>query len=414
MSSESIVVVGAGITGVSAAEWLRRDGWVVTLVDPVRPGDPEQTSYGNAGLIARTSVVPVATPSLTRKAPAMLLDPNSPLFLRWSYLPRLMPWLVPFLRNTTTARMHQIARGLSDVTFDANDQHRALYEGTGAEAHVAHGPYTILYTDRGAYDGDNLTRELRRQYDLVPEPLSRDELIERDPNLSAHYQFGTLYEDFNWITAPGPYVAALFAYFQAQGGTFRQAKVVDITPGDAPSVRLEGGEMLTGDKVVLAAGAWSSRLSKSLGLPIKLEAERGYHVAMHAPSFTAPQPYMLTDAKCVVTPMQGTLRAAGIAEFGGLHAPPSDKPPALIRKAVKRLYPQLEFERSEVWMGRRPTTPDSLPSIGESPRAPGIIHAYGGQHIGLTIGPKLGRLSADIASGRRVNLDLTPFRPDRF
>lgn len=414
MVGKAVVIVGAGITGVAAAEWLRRDGWSVTLVDPVMPGDPEQTSYGNAGLIARTSVVPVATPSLTRKAPAMLFDPNSPLFLRWSYLPRLMPWLLPFLRNTTRARMRKIASGLSDVTFDSNEQHRALYDGTAAEPFVAHGSYTILYWDKSAYDSDSLTLELRKQYDLVPEALSRADLVERDPNLSNQYQFGTLYEDFSWITSPGTYVAALFAHYKAKGGTFRQAKAVGISPGGTPAVTLEGGEVLTGAKVVLAAGAWSGRLGKSLGLPVKLEAERGYHVAMHDPSFTAPNPYMLTDAKCVVTPMQGVLRAAGIAEFGGLDAPASDKPPALIRKAVKRLYPSLEFSRSETWMGRRPTTPDSLPSIGESACAPNVIHAYGGQHIGLTIGPKLGRLTADLASGRRINLDLSQFRPDRF
>ena len=135
---------------------------------------------------------------------------------------------------------------------------------------------------------------------------------------------------------------------------------------------------------------------------------------MHGPSNTAPQPYMVTDGKFVVTPMDGFLRAAGVVEFAGVDAPASTKPVRLIERGMKKLYPGLKFERAETWMGRRPTTPDSLPVIGENPRAPNVLHAYGGQHIGLTIGPKLGRIIADMVADRRPNIDLAPYRPDRF
>ncbi|MBB93805.1 MAG: FAD-dependent oxidoreductase [Rhodobacteraceae bacterium] len=414
MDGKTVVIVGAGITGVSAAEWMRRDGWAVTLVDPIHPGDPGQTSYGNAGLIARTSVMPVATPSLVRKAPMMALDPDAPLFLRWRYLPRLMPWLIPFLRNATPDRIRTISGALGQMTFDATDQHLALARGTKAEAFICFGDYISLFRSRADYDHDTLGHEIRTRFDLVPEPLTREQLVERDPNLGPDYTFGTLSRDFGWFSSPAGYVQALFDDYHSQGGGFRQARVAGISPGEMPVVTLEDGETLTADKVVLSSGAWSRRFAATMGLNMPLEAERGYHVAMENPSFTAPHPYMVTDSKFVMTPMQGALRAAGVVEFSGVDGPETTAPAQMIAGAVKRVYPGLTFETSKTWMGRRPTTPDSLPALGEAPGAPNVLHAYGGQHVGMTIGPKLGRLVAELAARRTPNIDLTPYRPDRF
>ena len=129
-----IAVVGAGIVGVSTAEWLRRDGHAVTILDRIDPGTPDQASYGNAGLLARMAVVPVSVPGLLRHVPSMLLDPDGPLFLRWSYLPRLVPWLVPFLRNGKESRVREIAAALDTILGDSVDQHRALRQRDGGGA----------------------------------------------------------------------------------------------------------------------------------------------------------------------------------------------------------------------------------------------------------------------------------------
>ena len=411
---KSILVIGAGITGVSSAEWLRRDGWQVTLIDRIDPGHPDQTSFGNAGLIARGAIIPVSVPGLWAKAPAMLLDPDSPLYMRWSYLPRLLPWLVPFLRNGTVEKVTKIAAGLAALTDDSVDQHLALSAGTPAANFIQTGDYVNLYTSEAEYKSDPLSSALRAKHGFVPDKITRAEILERDPNIGPSYTFGTVYKDYGWLSSPGGYVAALFGHFQSQGGQFKRGEVADITPGDTPVVTLKGGEQLTADKVVLAAGAWSSLLNKKLDVKVKLEAERGYHVSMFNPNFTAPNPYMITDAKFVLTPMDGFLRAAGVVEFGGLDAPAATAPVDLLRKKMKAVYPNLEFEYDEVWMGRRPTTSDSLPVVGESVDAPNIIHAYGGQHVGLTIGPRIGRMVADIAAARRTNIDLDVYRVDRF
>lgn len=412
--SKSILVIGAGITGVCSAEWLRRDGWDVTLIDRIDPGHPDQTSFGNAGLIARGAIIPVSTPGLFAKAPAMLLNPNSPLYLRWSYLPRLVPWLVPFLRNGNVRKVTEVAAALAALTGDSVDQHQALAAGTPAADFIQTGDYVNLYAKKSDYDADPLSSSLRKKHGFDPTHIDRTEILERDPNIGPTYTFGTVYKDYGWLTSPGDYVAALFGYYQSQGGTFKRGEVADIVAGETPSVTLKGGEILTADKIVLSAGAWSSLLNKKLAPKVKLEAERGYHVSMYNPNFTAPNPYMITDAQFVITPMDGFLRAAGVVEFGGLTAPASSAPVNLLRKQMKKVYPKLEFEYDEVWMGRRPTTPDCLPVIGENDANPNVIHAYGGQHVGLTMGPRVGRLVTDIAAGRRTNMDISAYKVDRF
>jgi D-amino-acid dehydrogenase len=272
------LVVGGGITGVSAAEWLRRDGWTVTLIDPVEPGAPEQTSYGNAGLLARASVMPIATPSLLGAVPSMLLDPDSPLFLRWSDLPRLLPWLIPFLRSARPDRIGEISSALAAMTFDANEQHLALVRGTPAEAFIRTGELVSLYRDRRAYEGDVLTLRTREAFGLVPGLLERNDIVERDPKIGPAYQFATVFDDYCWLSSPGGYVAALFGHFMQTGGRFHRARAMSIAPGEEPRVSLDDGTALSGDTVVLASGAWSGALARTSGVRVRLEAERGYHI----------------------------------------------------------------------------------------------------------------------------------------
>ncbi len=408
---KTAIVIGAGITGISAAEWLRRAGVSVTVIDRIDPGTADQASYGNAGLLARAAVIPVSEPGLMAKAPGMLLDPDSPLFLKWRYLPRLLPWLLPFLRNGRIDRIEKITTALAALTHDAVDQHLALAKGTPAAAYIKTGDYAFYYRSRKDFTKDAYGMELRRQAGFEACELDRAALIERDPEVSPAYTFAALFPDHGWLTSPGDYVAALAAHFIAEGGVFKKAEVADIADGQ---VTLSDGTTLTADKIVLAAGAWSGKLGKKLRQKPMLEAERGYHLYLKGASYLPPSPFMVSDAKFVVTPMQDGLRCAGIVEFGGLTAPASKAPIALLKKRIKQVYPDLTWQSEEVWMGHRPSTPDSLPHLGALKDAPNVICAFGSQHIGLTIGPKLGRMVAGLVIGNHSNIDLAPYGPNRF
>ena len=408
---QSAVVIGAGITGVAAALALIRDGRAVTLVDRLEPGDPGQTSFGNAGLIARASIVPVQEPWLILKAPRMLLDRDGPLFLLPAHAARLAPWLVRFLGNGARARLDRIVPALWALTRDAVEAHRALAAGTGAEGLIATGAYGYLYRDRAAFAADAAGFARKAAQGIVWDERSAAAI---DPALGPAYRHAAVLPDHGWILDPGAYVAALARAFAAAGGRVLRAEVRALAPTEA-GVRVEtDAGPIEADRAVLAAGVWSARLAAGLGATVPLESERGYHVMLEGATRRPPFPLMLADRALVLTPMAGGLRAAGLVEFGGTEAGPSEAPVALIRRALRRAYPDLRWDSETVWMGHRPTLPDSLPMLGPLPAAPSVIAAFGGQHLGLTIGPRLGRLAADLAAGRRPNLDLAPYAPGRF
>ncbi|MEM6661902.1 MAG: FAD-dependent oxidoreductase, partial [Pseudomonadota bacterium] len=344
MSQRRVAVVGAGILGVSTAEWLRRDGHDVTLIDRNNPGEPAQTSYGNAGILAASSFIPVPVPGLLSKIPKMLLDPMGPLHLKWSYLPRLVPWLIPFLRRANKKDVENTARALATIVTDTVEQHRALAAGTGAEQYIAPGIYAFLYRSQEACEADETGHALRRSYGTNVEFRDRARLLQDDPALGGRYNYAACHKDHGWITNPAAYVAALFSHFSGQGGSFLQAEADDIEPGlDSATVRA-AGTAHNFDQVVLSGGAWSGKLARKLGHNPALETERGYHLLLKNPSHSAPFPYMLTDSKFVATPMESGLRCAGQVEFGGLKAGPSRAPFLLVKTRVSQLYPDLTWD----------------------------------------------------------------------
>ncbi|MGB1179891.1 MAG: NAD(P)/FAD-dependent oxidoreductase, partial [Lentibacter algarum] len=182
MKSEHIVIVGAGIVGAASAIWLRRAGKEVTLIDKGEPG--MGASYGNGCILASSSVVPVTGPGLLRKAPAYLADPNFPLFMRWSYLPKLVPWLVRYMSHANAGDTRRISQGLTTIVGDSLEQHQALTHGTDASKWVCESDYSFVYKDRAAFDADAFSWKLRAEAGFVPELVEGDEVHEREPILS--------------------------------------------------------------------------------------------------------------------------------------------------------------------------------------------------------------------------------------
>ena len=166
--------------------------------------------------------------------------------------------------------------------------------------------------------------------------------------------------------------------------------------------------------MVIAAGAWSATLVKKLGSIVPLEAERGYHITLTNPGIMPTGPVMATFGKFIATPMSMGLRLAGLVEFGGLEAPPDYARAETLLKHAKILFPDVQTKEYTMWMGHRPSLPDSLPVIGRSPNFDNVYFAFGHQHLGLTMGPKTGRLITALMQGKNPNIDLSPFRVDRF
>ncbi len=408
---KTIAVIGAGIVGVSTAIWLKRDGFDVVLID--REGPASGTSYGNGGVLASAACVPVTGPGLIRKAPRMLLDPRQPLFMKWRYLPKLSPWLVKYLAHANAGDTRRIASAVAGVVGDSLQEHQNLARDTGAARWIVPSDYLYVYPKRADFEAESFSWGLRRDHGITWEELAQPNAY--DPAISPDLGFAVKMPDHGRIADPGQYVKDLAAHFEQLGGRCIKAEVQGIAHENGAVTGLRaGGELIACTTCVLAAGIWSGPLAKTLGLNVPLESERGYHLELWEPSLMPRSPMMIAGGKFVATPMEGRLRLAGIVEFGGLDAAPSRAPFDLLLKSGKAAFPGLRYTRAEEWMGHRPAPIDSIPLIGEAPGLKGAWTGFGHHHIGLTSGPKTGRLLAQMIAGKKPNLDVAPYSPARF
>ena len=408
-----ILVVGAGIVGVSTAIWLQRAGQHVTLID--KAGPASGTSFGNAGVLAAGAIIPVTTPGLWKKAPFMVFDKDSPLFLRWRYLPRLVPFLSSYLRKCNDQDVAHYAKGMLPLIYDTVQQHRSLAEGTPAQAYIKDADYCFGYDSEAGFAADKASWALREDFGLEFVAESGEDYARTDPLYEGKFHTVVRCKHHGMVSDPGAYVKALADHFTEEGGELIIAEVDDVgqAKDGRPEVVTSEGR-LAGDKLVLTAGAWSRPLLEGLGLKVPLESERGYHLELMNPERYPVNPMMVAAGKFAVTPMNGRIRCAGVVEFGGLRAGPQLPPRHMLKSRVEELFSGLAFEGYEEWMGHRPALTDSLPMLGQVAADKDIFTAFGHQHLGLTGGAKTGRIMAGLLTVDPVNLDMAPYRPGRF
>ena len=415
-----VAVIGGGVVGLAAALEIMRDGHAVTIVEPALPGGEQSASYGNGTLLNPSSVVPMSSPGLWRKVPFYLLDPLGPLTIRWSYLPRVLPWLRRFLMaGSTAAKVAATGRALQVLLADAPALHRKLANEAGVGDLITRQGVLFAFPDRAAFQAEALSWRVRRDNGIKWLELDEDELRQREPSLDRHYTFGVLIEENGQCRDPGAYVSALAAHAVALGATILRTNATGfrIEAGRLQAVTTRDGEVAC-DKAVIAAGAWSKVLAAAAGDRVFLETERGYHVVISDPGIEPRYPVMPSDGKmaCVMTP--AGLRLAGQVEIAGLNAAPNWKRAEVLLKFARQVYPGLPADlppdRVKLWMGHRPSTPDGLPVLGLASGCSDVVHAFGHGHVGLTAAAMSGKVVADLVTGRSPPFDLAPYAAARF
>lgn len=412
-NARRVVVVGAGIVGISIALHLQRDGHAVTVLDPAGPAGG--TSKTNAGMLLWSGCVPTSTPGILRRVPGMLLDPLGPLAIRWTYLPHIAPWLIRFVRAGAPARVEAISSALTRLLALAPESYETLTAGSSAARYIRSGGALYTYETDASLAGAQWGMELRRRRGIDFEILHGAELHRFEPALAPAVKHGVLYRGPKFCTNPGAMVSALAEDFTRRGGAFVREEVADIEMGPTcPRVVSTTDSRWEVDVVVVAAGAWSRRLAARAGARVPLDTERGYVADLPRPGAVPHIALLSGDYKFALTPMEAGLRLAGTDELAGLHAPPNYARAETLVRAARRVLAEVNADGATYAMGFRPSMPDSLPVIGPSPRHPSVFLAFGHGHMGLTFGPVTGRIIADMVAGRRPPLDVTPFRADRF
>ncbi len=408
-----VTVLGAGVVGMAVAIHLQRDGHKVSVVDRLDPG--QGCSFGNAGILAASYCAPMASPGAVMQVPRWLLDPLGPLSIRWRDFPALMPWFYQFIKAGSRDRAEASSIALRALHENTVGDFQDLFSSIGAGHLVKPSGYLYAYESLAEFTNHRAEWEILRRRGVRVEIIDGNALLEMEPALAPGFVAAVHLPDDGQVTDPLAIVEAMADHFRANGGKILKTQVQEIEIGPDGPTRLftESGDMDL-DALVIAAGAFSGKFAARLGSKVPLVGERGYHVTLTDPGLSTRIPVMSGEGKFAITPMAMGLRLAGTAEFASLEAPPNYQRARVLLKHAARVLPGVNTDDHTVWMGHRPTLPDSLPVIGTSPHFASVYYAFGHSHAGLMGSVITGRTIADLVSARNPALDIGPFRIDRF
>jgi D-amino-acid dehydrogenase len=410
-----VSVIGAGIVGACVALVLQRAGCQVSLIDALPPGS--ETSYGNAGLISVDSCLPISLPGMAWQTPRWLLQRDGPLAIRPAYLPRLLPWLLRWLRAGQPDRALPASVALHDLHRPALVQYRTLLGADAFDDLIKLKGQLHLWrkTSASLSAADRLVAEIRRRQNIVVAPLDARAIATRVPSLTGDMKHGIGFENHAHCINPQRMVQTLVDNFLRAGGTLRHQRIRRVQPLPGGGFRLWGNTgSVAAQRVVLATGAHTARLLAPLGIRLPLETERGYHVELPHANVRLKLPFIDKDRAVAVTPMEHGLRIAGTVEFAGLDHPPDPRRTEALLRTARELFPGIDTEGAKSWIGFRPSTPDSLPIIDRVAGHGGLFVACGHGHTGLTGAPMTAQLVAHWVTGCAAAIDPRPYAMSRF
>ncbi|GKX32521.1 MAG: D-amino-acid dehydrogenase [Rhizobiaceae bacterium MnEN-MB40S] len=413
-SKPNVIVIGAGIVGLSTALSLQMRGQRTLVID--REGPAAGASRGNAGAFAFSDIIPLASPGVFRHAPAWLMDPSGPLTIPPAYAFRILPWLLRFSR---ASRPSEMARGVAAQSALMNHSKKALLDflkdaGLG-DMLRREGNLQVYESDR-EFEA-SLPHWRARENQLIPfrHIEGVDAIADVQPGLSSRFTRATFSPEWYSVDDPLDYTLHVAEKFQDRGGKFAVAEATSVTADhETASIRCADGRVLVADKVVVCAGAWSRPLARSLGDRIPLETERGYNTTLPPDALDLRMQITFGGHGFVVTRLSSGIRVGGAVELGGLELPANMRRADILLNKAKDFLPGLRIGDGVQWMGFRPSLPDSLPVIGMARGTNRVIYGFGHGHLGLTQSAGTASLITELALGEPASIDLTPFRADRF
>lgn len=411
---ENVTIVGGGIIGVASALALQAEGMSVTLVD--RGNLEAAASYGNCGLLAVGEVVPISKPGTLARVPGWLMDPKGPLHVRPGALLPQLPWLMRFLLAGRASRVKEIAIGMAPLLRRAEQDWQALLSDASMPDALVRSENIIAYNAPADYEGDRFTWAMRAVHGFSHRFVDTEELRQMEPALGGPIRCAALAKGWLQFSDPGQILLSLQQLLVSRGGTILSGDVVkiEVADGRATVIQLAGGEKVPVDRLVIAAGAWSGKLARDLGLRIPVAALQGYHHQLPDAGVNLNRPILYSNGGFVLTPLSTGLRIGGTIEIAGHDPRPDFRRADILAEKARAVLPGLDTTGGKQWMGPRPFMPDTMPVIGRAPNHSNVVLAFGHGQVGQTLGATTGCLVADLVTGRRPSVDLSAYSPTRF
>tara|TARA_X000000950_G_scaffold75878_1_gene94930 strand:+ start:1157 stop:2398 length:1242 start_codon:yes stop_codon:yes gene_type:complete len=404
-------IVGAGIQGISNALFLQKKGYEVTIFDRDNPGSPA-ASYGNAGHFSPYASLSLNRTDVLTDVPAMLLSSTGPLALKWNYIPKMIPWFVKFILNTSKNKMMHTAKNMHQILDLALPAYDELFDEIDLDGLVENKGILYIWNDK-----DLKSRELeinvRNELGVHQQLVNKKEIHDLEPNLKPFYHAGVYYPYARHARNPKKILLKFFELFLKKGGKFEKLDVKNIEFKEQKPILKSERDQFMFDKVVIACGAFSRKLTDKLNEKIPLDTERGYHVHFKNCDHLLQRPVIFSNRGFGITPMEQGLRVVGTVEFGGLKNP-------LSKPRIKNLINNARYmlgdlpDHEDEWLGFRPTLPDFLPVMGPSKNHKNVFYCFGHHHLGWTLGPISGKIISGMIAKENTNLNLDPYSSLRF
>ena len=410
MNKLRIGIVGAGIQGVCNALFLQKKGFDVTLFDRDEPGNA--ASYGNAGHFSPYASVPLNRPDVVTDVPAMLMSSRGPLALKWNYVPKMIPWFYRFLNNCSQNKMMHTAKYMHQILNLSLPAFDELFDDVDISGLIENNGILYVWNEQNLKSRD-LEIKIRNDLGVKQQVLSKKEIHDLEPNLKPFYHGGVFYDYARHARNPKKILIKLFENFTLKGGKFLKVNINDLDFDEKKPVIKSESKRYIFDKLVIACGAFSKRLTDKLHEKIPLDTERGYHVHFNGFDHLISRPVVYSNRGFGMTPMEQGLRVVGTVEFGGLDNPLSKN---RIKNLILNAQEMLDGlpEHKDEWLGFRPTLPDFLPIIGPSKNYENVFYCFGHHHLGWTLGAISGKIISKMIANENTNLNLEPYSSLRF
>ena len=408
-----VCVLGAGSVGISTALHLLLKGWDVTLIDAKEPAS--ETSYGNAGVITNSSIVPMNNPDMFKALPSYMSNLHPAVRYNKSYCLRNISWVAKYLNQGREEYATQNAADLNELLSLAEDEHKHFMKLANNESRYSETGWLKVYREDHSDLALRFDRRTLALHGIDATELSINEIRELEPGLRPIFVGGFWIKGNGSVNNPAALLREYANYFVSAGGRFHQQKIQAITPTETGYQIQCDDEAIPADSVVVAMGPWSREILEPLGYKIPLAFERGYHLNFQMSEGTQLSRSVYdVDGAYVMTPMENGLRVTCGVELNQRDA---DDNLAQLELAEKRVVEAIALDgktEAELWRGARPSLPDSKPIIGPAPKHENLWFAFGHGHLGLNSGPITGKLIAQAMSGETPDVDLQRFSANRF
>ncbi|GAB2776003.1 FAD-dependent oxidoreductase [Rhabdobacter roseus] len=409
-------IVGGGISGLFSAYYLHKAGCEVTVIE--RGTFEDGCSFGNAGMIVPSHIVPLAQPGMISKGLRWMLSASSPFYVKPRLNLGLLKWGYLFWKHSTEAHVQRAVPILRDISLLS----KQLFQEMAMQGELDFG-----WQEKGLF---MLFKEAEARHELTQEAalanragiethlLSEAEVQALEPELRVTVE-GALYYPGDAHINPAKLIQELLTYLRRQGVTILSGQAVrdfGVSHGKIESVVTDGGSYAF-DEVVVALGAWSPVMTEKLGITLPLQGGKGYSFTQRKVPQNVTVPAIMLEARATATPMSADLRFAGTLEVVGTDLSVNMNRVRGIVQSINRYYPDLPVAApapEEVWRGLRPCSPDGLPYLGRVEGFKNLTLATGHGMMGISLGAGTGKLISELLTGTPTSMDVTPFNPRRF